>query len=67
MKFGFRRTVTLLGALLCAMTGAAVLAQGKDAPKAPAAGTPEAQVAARFAERSGMKPDQVFRGPGGPL
>ena len=65
MKFGFRRTVTLLGALLCAMTGAAVLAQGKDAPKAPAAGTPEAQVAARFAERSGMKPDQVFRGPGG--
>jgi len=65
MKFGFRRTVALLGALLCAMTGAAVLAQGQDASKAPAAGTPEAQVAARFAERSGMKPDQVFRGPGG--
>jgi thiol:disulfide interchange protein DsbC len=37
------------------------------APKGaePAKGSPEAQVAARFAERSGMKADQVFRGPGG--
>jgi thiol:disulfide interchange protein DsbC len=40
--------------------------KGSDAVKgAPAAGSPEAQVAARFAERSGMKADQVFRGPGG--
>jgi thiol:disulfide interchange protein DsbC len=40
--------------------------KGGDASKAAAAaGSTEAQVAARFAERSGMKPDQVFRGPAG--
>ena len=33
---------------------------------APAAGSPEAQVAARFTEKSGgQKPDQVFKGRGG--
>jgi thiol:disulfide interchange protein DsbC len=43
--------------------GPTVFAQAKgDAAKA---GTPEAQIAARFAERSGMKPDQVFRSQAG--
>jgi hypothetical protein len=32
---------------------------------AKAMGATEAQVAARFAERAGMKPDQVFRSKGG--
>jgi thiol:disulfide interchange protein DsbC len=54
---------------MLALIVSAALAQapkGVDAPKSgPAAGTTEAQVAARFAERSGMKPDQVFRGPAG--
>jgi len=58
----------VLPAVLMAV-GAAAWAQSKPAPAtkapAPAAGSTEAQVAARFAERSGMKPDQVFRGPGG--
>jgi len=56
----------VLPALLLAV-GTAAWAQSKsaDAPKGAAAGSTEAQVAARFAERSGMKPDQVFRGPGG--
>ena len=40
--------------------------KGADAVKsAPVAGSTEAQIAARFAERSGMKADQVFRGQGG--
>ena len=52
-------------ALLCSVA-LAQAPKGSDASKgAPAAGSPEAQVAARFAERSGMKADQVFRGPGG--
>lgn len=62
------RRLRLAGWMLALVAGAA-LAQspkGADAPKAgPAAGTTEAQVAARFAERSGMKADQVFRGPAG--
>ena len=56
----------VLPAVLLAV-GATAWAQSKsaNAPKAPAADTAEAQVAARFAERAGMKPDQVFRGPAG--
>jgi thiol:disulfide interchange protein DsbC len=52
-------------ALAFALLAPATFAQTQ-ASKAPAAGTPEAQVAARFAEKSGgMKPDQVFRSLGG--
>ena len=48
---------------MLALIFSAALAQ---APKeGPKAGSTEAQIAARFAERSGMKPDQVFRGPAG--
>ena len=67
MKFLLRRLAVPAVALMCALTAPHVMAQAKaDAPKgAPAAGSPEAQVAARFAERSGMKPEQVFRGQGG--
>jgi thiol:disulfide interchange protein DsbC len=61
---GIAAAVVALGCI------AAPLAQAQtkgDAPAkgAPPAGSAEAQVAARFAERSGMKPDQVFRGQGG--
>jgi thiol:disulfide interchange protein DsbC len=53
-----------------ALASSAALAQGASkadgAKKAPAAGSTEAQVAARFAEKSGgEKPDQVFKGRGG--
>ncbi|HTN50515.1 MAG TPA: DsbC family protein [Burkholderiaceae bacterium] len=65
MRLELRRIVALGAALMCALTGVAALAQNKEAAKAPPTGTPEAQVAARFAERAGMKPDQVFRGPAG--
>lgn len=51
-------------ALLMCSVAMAQAPKGTEPAKA-AAGSPEAQVAARFAERSGMKPDQVFRGPGG--
>jgi thiol:disulfide interchange protein DsbC len=44
----------------------AALAQAPASKGAPAAGSTEAQVAARFAERSGgSKPDQVFKGQAG--
>jgi thiol:disulfide interchange protein DsbC len=62
-----RRLAVPAVALMCVLVAPAVLAQGKaDAAKAaPAPGSPEAQVAARFAERSGMKPEQVFRSQAG--
>lgn len=61
MKNWLRRVSVLAFALLAS----AAFAQAP-ASKAPAPGTPEAQVAARFTEKSGgMKPDQVFRGLGG--
>ena len=48
--------------LACSMA----LAQTPSKPNAPVAGSPEAQVAARFTEKSGgQKPDQVFKGRGG--
>ena len=44
----------------------AVLAQAPSKGKAPASGSVEEQVAARFAEKSGgAKPDQVFKSLGG--
>ena len=61
MKNWLRRACVLAFALLAP----AAFAQTQSS-KAPAAGSPEAQVAARFAEKSGgMKPDQVFRSLGG--
>lgn len=62
-----RRIATVVLPALLLAAGSVAWAQTKsaDAPKGAAAGSTEAQVAARFAERSGMKPDQVFRGQGG--
>jgi thiol:disulfide interchange protein DsbC len=63
MKSWLRHAVALAATLLCS----AVLAQAPAGKKGgPAPGSVEAQVAARFAERSGgSRPDQVFKGPGG--
>ena len=52
------------------LAGSIALAQvpskPSDSKNAPVPGSPEAQVAARFAEKSGgQKPDQVFKGRGG--
>ena len=57
----------LQGAAAALLMCGAALAQTPKVtePIKAAAGSPEAQIAARFAERSGMKADQVFRGPGG--
>ena len=61
MNSWMRHASVLAMALVCS----AVWSQ-TPAPAAPAAGSAEAQVAARFAERSGgTKPDQVFKGLGG--
>jgi thiol:disulfide interchange protein DsbC len=56
-----------LGVLALTLACSAVLAQAPAAKKnnAPAPGSVEAQVAARFAERSGNKPEQVFKSQGG--
>jgi len=63
MNCWLRRILAPTFVLVCFAFGPIVCAQTKgDAAKA---GTPEAQIAERFAERSGMKPDQVFKGPGG--
>lgn len=51
------------GLLVCSVAFAQA-PKGADAAKS-AAGSAESQIAARFAERTSMKPDQVFRGPGG--
>ena len=62
MKSWLRHAGVLAMALVCT----AALAQALASKSAPATGSTEAQVAARFAERSGgSKPDQVFKGPGG--
>ena len=56
-------TTTLLA---CSLALAQVPAKPIANKNAPAAGSPEAQVAARFTEKSGgQKPDQVFKGRGG--
>jgi thiol:disulfide interchange protein DsbC len=52
-------------ALMCSVAMAQAPKPADASKGAPAAGSQEAQVAARFNERSGMKADQVFRGPGG--
>jgi thiol:disulfide interchange protein DsbC len=57
-----RHASVLVAALACT----AVLAQAPSKGKAPASGSVEEQVAARFAEKSGgTKPDQVFKSLGG--
>ena len=63
MKSWLRHASVLVTALLCT----AACGQGGQAAasKGTAAGGVEAQVAARFAERAGGKPDQVFKGPAG--
>lgn len=63
MKSWLRHAVAIATTVLCS----AVLAQAPASKKAgPAPGSVEAQVATRFAERSGgSRPDQVFKGPGG--
>jgi thiol:disulfide interchange protein DsbC len=61
MNRWMRHVSVLAMALMCSASWAQ-----SGAPKAPAAGSPEAQVAERFAEKSGgTKPDQVFRSLGG--
>ena len=56
-------TTTLLA---CSLALAQLPAKPIENKNAPAAGSPEAQVAARFTEKSGgQKPDQVFKGRGG--
>lgn len=60
------RCITLPALAMACSMALAQAPKGGDASKgAAAAGSTEAQVAARFAERAGMKPDQVFRGPAG--
>ena len=62
MKSWLRHVSVLAMTLMCT----AALAQAGASKNAPAPGSTEAQVAARFAEKSGgTKPDQVFKGLGG--
>jgi thiol:disulfide interchange protein DsbC len=67
MNRWIRRAAVPALALICSVVLAQAPApKGADAGKsAPVAGSTEAQIAARFAERSGMKADQVFRSQGG--
>jgi thiol:disulfide interchange protein DsbC len=67
MNRWIRRAAAPALALMCSVVLAQAQApKGAEAGKgAPAAGSTEAQIGARFAERSGMKADQVFRGQGG--
>lgn len=58
MKNWLRRSSAIALMLACTVVAA-------QAPASKAAATTEAQVAARFAERSGAAPDKVFRGPAG--
>ncbi len=52
--------------LACFVAFAQTASKSVENKNAPVAGSPEAQVAARFAEKSGgQKPDQVFKGRGG--
>jgi thiol:disulfide interchange protein DsbC len=52
--------------LACAVASAQTPSKVGEKKNAPAAGSPEALVAARFAEKSGgQQPDQVFKGRGG--
>ncbi len=61
-----RRAGVIALSLCCSMALAQTASKAAEGKNAPAAGSVEAQVAARFAEKSGgQKPDQVFKGRGG--
>jgi len=66
MKSWLRHASVLATTLACTAALAQAPAQAPASKAAPAAGSTEAQVAARFAERSGgSQPDQVFKGQAG--
>ncbi|MGE5161881.1 MAG: DsbC family protein [Betaproteobacteria bacterium] len=66
MKSWLRHASVLAMTLACTAALAQAPAPASAAKGSAATGSTEAQVAARFAERSGgAKPDQVFKGPGG--
>lgn len=61
-----RRAGVIAMSLCCSIALAQTASKPVESKNAPAAGSVEAQVAARFAEKSGgQKPDQVFKGRGG--
>lgn len=60
------RAAAIAAMSLCSVALAQTPSRPAESKSAPAPGSTEAQVAARFSEKSnGMKVDQVFRGPGG--
>ncbi len=60
------RFAAIATSFACSIALAQTSMKPADSKNAPAAGSPEAQVAARFAEKSGgQKPDQIFKGRGG--
>ena len=66
MKPNIRRAAAIAMSLACSFAFAQNASKPVDGKSGPAPGSPEAQVAARFAEKSGgQKPDQVFKGRGG--
>ncbi|MEO8186243.1 MAG: DsbC family protein [Burkholderiaceae bacterium] len=66
MKLGIGRTAVIALSLCGSMAFAQNLSKPNEDRNASAGGSAEAQVAARFAEKSGgQKPDQVFKGRGG--
>ncbi len=66
MKCWIRPAGVIALSLACAVALAQPASKPGDNKNAPAAGSPEAQVAARFTEKSGgQKPDQVFKGQAG--
>ncbi len=66
MKPSIRRAAAIAMSLACSFAFAQNASKPVDGKSGPAPGSPEAQVAARFAEKSGgQKPDQVFKGRGG--
>lgn len=66
MNQWIRRAGVIAMSLACSVVLAQNGSKPGDSKNAPAAGSPEAQVAARFAEKSGgQKPDQVFKSQGG--
>lgn len=66
MKPWIRQAGALTIALASAIAFAQTPTKAGDSKNAPVSGSPEAQVAARFTDKSGgQKPDQVFKGRGG--
>lgn len=66
IRFAGATALSLATLLTCSLALAQTSSRPVEKKNAPVAGSPEAQVAARFAEKSGgQKPDQVFKGRGG--